>query len=117
MINNATYVNVTYSADTYSTPGNIFEVPATILLNAAKGDWVMKDEAVLNELKWLFPVRRNRVLGVFVVESWEYVNTDPKKPRVRFTLSIPQDLKQAKSLKEEAQSEISTTNFVVKYTK
>jgi hypothetical protein len=117
MINNATFVNVTYSADTYSTPGNIFEVPATILLNAAKGDWVMKDEGVLNELKWLFPVRRNRILGVFVVEGWEYVDTDPTRKRVRFKLQIPSDLKQAKSLKEEAQSEISTSNFVVKYTK
>ena len=117
MINNATFVNVTYSADTYSTPGNIFEVPATVLLTAAKGDWVMRDEEVLNGLKWLFPVRRNRILGVFVVEGWEYVETDPKKPRVRFKLSIPQDLKQAKALKEEAQSEISTTNFVVKYSK
>ena len=77
----------------------------------------MKDESVLNELKWLFPVRRNRILGVFIVEGWEYVDTDPTRKRVRFKLQIPQDLKQAKSLKEEAQSEISTSNFVVKYSK
>lgn len=117
MVNNATFVNVTYSAGTYSTPNNLFEIPVMTLKEAAKGDWVMADEEILNSLKWLFPVRRNRILGVFQIEGWEFVDTDPTKKRVRFKLQIPQNLNEAKRLKEEAQTEITTSNFVVKYSK
>jgi hypothetical protein len=99
------------------SPGNIFEVPAQILKEAAKGDWVMRDEETLNGLKWLFPVRKNRVLGVFEIQSWEFVDSDPTKTRVRFELTIPADLNAAKKLKEEAQTEVVSSNFVVKYSK
>jgi hypothetical protein len=115
----STFVNVTYSAGEVLTKGNIYDIPANALMEASKGDWVMSDPEVLDSLKWLFPVKKNRVLGIFEVVDWHKIESLPQDStrefRVRFTLRIPTDLRQAKSLKEAAQNQVGKTNFVVKY--
>jgi len=103
---NSAFVNVTLSAARINGKYAVMD-----LLKAASGDWVMAEESA-SKIKYLYPVRKNEILGVFEVTSFQMVNKGDQ-PRVRFTLKpIYQG---STKLLENAINHITSTNYVVKY--
>ena len=81
------------------------------LSNAAKGDWVMTEESA-KKLKYIYPVRKNQILGVFEVVNYTMIITKDQT-RVRFTLKAI--FEGRTPLLESAETNLTSTNFVVKY--
>ena len=81
------------------------------LSTAAKGDWVMSEDAA-KKIKYIYPVRKNQILGVFEVLDYTMLVT-PDQTRVRFTLKAI--FEGRTPLLESAVSNLTATNFVVKY--
>lgn len=104
---NSAFVNVTISAARL-----INGKPSIMdLLLAAKGDWVMTEESA-KQIKYLYPVRKNKILGVFEVVDYTMV-TKGDQNRVRFNLKAIYE--GSTLLLENAVSELTLTNFVVKF--
>ena len=102
------FVNVTLSAERLinGKPKSLND-----LATAAKGDWVMSEDAA-KKIKYIYPVRKNQILGVFEVLDYTMLVT-PEQTRVRFTLKPI--FEGRTPLLESAVSNLTATNFVVKY--
>jgi hypothetical protein len=99
---NSALVNVTLSITKVNGKYPLYD-----LKRVAVGDWVMSEESA-SDIKYLFPVKGNEVLGVFEVESYTMIGN-----RVRFKLkNIYQG---STKLMNEAHEEALRTNYVVKY--
>lgn len=106
---NATFVNVTLSAKPVNGKYPLFD-----LMKASRGWWIMKKD-VAEKIKYVFPVRRNKILGVFEVKSFEHDPGDTGNIRVNFELKmIPE---QMRPLMEAANEELNSTHYVTKHFK
>jgi hypothetical protein len=100
------FVNVTLSAKTISG-----KYPLMDLMKATTGDWVMTEEAA-KKIEYLYPVRKHKILGVFEVQDYKMITKDGQT-RARFTLKPIYE--GSTKLIQNALSEITSTNYVVKY--
>lgn len=99
-------VNVTLSAKNINGKYSIVN-----LLKVSTGDWVMSEESA-KKIKYLYPVRKNKILGVFEVIDYKMVNISGKL-RVRFDLKVIYE--GSYKLISIAENEINKTNYTVKY--
>ena len=100
------FVNVTLSAK------KIFGKYAIMdLLKASTGDRVMSEDSA-KQIKYIYPVRRHEILGVFEVSDYKVVYHD-EQARIRFTLKPIYE--GSTRLLESASSQLTPTNYVVKY--
>jgi len=107
---NSTFVNVTLSAKPIDGKYPLFD-----LMQASKGWWVMSEE-VASKIKWVFPVRRNKILGVFEVESFECAPDEiTGNTRVNFKLKMV--FEKSRSLVDSAINEMNATHYVTKHFK
>jgi hypothetical protein len=103
---NSAFVNVTLSAKLING-----KFPIMDLLKASTGDWVMTKESA-EKIEYLYPVRKNQILGVFKVQDYKMVTIDGQT-RARFTLKPIYE--GSTRLTESALSVLTSTNYVVKY--
>ena len=103
---NSAFVNVTLSAKPI---GGKF--PIMDLLKASIGDWVMLEESA-KKIEYIYPVRRNQVLGVFKVVDFQMIIQDGQS-RARFSLKPIYE--GSTKLLDKALNEVASTNYVVKY--
>lgn len=103
---NSSFVNVTLSAKTISG-----KYPLMDLMKATTGDWVMTEESA-KKIEYLYPVRKHKILGVFKVQDYTMVTIDGQT-RARFTLKPIYE--GSTKLVQNALSELTSTNYVVKY--
>ena len=80
------------------------------LRESARGDWWI-NPGIAGKIKYVFPVKKNEILGVFEVVDFEEVEIDGKT-RVRFNLKMI--FEGSYQMKEKALSEVNRTNYVVK---
>ena len=107
---NSTFVNVTLSAKPIDGKYPLFD-----LKQASQGWWLMTEE-VASKIKYVFPVRRNKVLGVFEVESYESApDITTGNNRVNFKLKMI--FEGASALVNEAIVEMTSTHYVTKHFK
>ena len=107
---NSTFVNVTLSAKPIGEKYPLFD-----LKQASQGWWVMSEE-VASKIKWVFPVRRNKILGVFEVESYECEpDTITGNTRVNFKLKMI--FEGSRTLVDSALNELNSTHYVTKHFK
>jgi hypothetical protein len=107
---NSTFVNVTLSAKPIDGKYPLFD-----LKQASQGWWLMTEE-VAKQIKYVFPVRRNKVLGVFEVESFESApDITTGNNRVNFKLKMI--FEGATALVNTAINEMSSTHYVTKHFK
>jgi hypothetical protein len=100
------FVNVTLSAPKIDGKYAIID-----LMRAATGDWVISEEAA-KKIKYVYPVRKHQVLGVFEVDGYQMV-TEDEQTRARFNLKPIYN--GSTPLLEKAKGVITPTNYVVKY--
>ena len=103
---NSAFVNVTLSAK--SIDG---KYPLADLMKSSVGNWVMSEESA-KKIEYLYPVRKNQVLGVFKVVDYTMVDISGQT-RVRFTLKPIYE--GSSKLLGNATDLITSSNFVVKY--
>jgi hypothetical protein len=107
---NSTFVNVTLSAKPIDGKYPLYD-----LKQASKGWWVMTEETA-SKIKWVFPVRRNKVLGVFEVEGYECA-PDITTGNNRVNFRLKNIYEGSTAMINEAIEEINSTHFVTKYFK
>ena len=105
-IYNSAFVNVTLSAKTISG-----KYPLMDLMKASTGDWVMTEESA-KKIKYLYPVRKNQVLGVFEVLDFQMIT---KEGQVRSRFTLKPIYQGSTKLLDKSLNELTSTNFVVKY--
>jgi hypothetical protein len=103
---NAAFLNVTLSMK----PDINGRYALSNLLNCSKGDWWI-NPGIANKIKYVFPVKKNEILGVFEVKGFEEVEIGGKT-RVRFDLKMV--FEGSHQMKLNAESEVNKTNYVVK---
>lgn len=107
---NSTFVNVTLSAN--PTDG---KYPLYDLKQVSRGWWVMTEE-IASKIKYVFPVKRNKILGVFEVESYESApDIITGNNRVNFKLKMI--FEGSSTLVESAINEMNSTHYVTKHFK
>lgn len=100
------FVNVTLSAKTIGG-----KYPLMDLMKATTGDWVMTEDSA-KKIEYMYPVRKHKILGVFKVQDYKMITIDGQT-RARFTLKPIYE--GSSKLIQNALSEITSTNYVVKY--
>lgn len=105
-IYNSTFVNVTISAK-----GADGRYANADLRNSAKGNWVMTESAA-SDIKYIFPVKQNKILGVFESVGYSVVDQDGKD-RIQFNLKPI--FEGSHTLISRAQDELNKTNYVTKH--
>lgn len=107
---NSTFVNVTLSIKTADGKYPLYD-----LMKSSEGWWVMTED-VASKIKYVFPVKSNKVLGVFEVKSYESAPDEiTGNSRINFKLKML--FEESTSLLESANKEISKTHFVTKHFK
>ncbi len=107
---NATFVNVTISAKTIDG-----KYPLADLKRASEGDWIMTEE-IAERIKWVFPVRRNKILGVFAVEGFSVI-PDPTNKNNRIKFDLKMIFEGSYALTESALNVLNSTHYVTKHFK
>ena len=77
---NSAFVNVTISAKKIGSKYPLYE-----LLKSARGNWIMSNETA-DKIKYIYPVRKNEILGVFEVTGYEAITNQDSEHRVRFDI-------------------------------
>lgn len=103
---NAAFLNVTLSIK----PDINGRYALANLMNHTKGDWWI-NPGIAEKIKYVFPVKKNEILGVFEVVNFEEVEIDGKT-RVRFKLKMV--FEGSHQMKSSANSDVNKTNYVVK---
>jgi hypothetical protein len=103
---NAAFLNVTLSIK----PDINGRYALSNLMNHTKGDWWI-NPGIAENIKYVFPVKKHEILGVFEVVGFEEVEIDGKT-RVRFKLKMV--FEGSHQMKASATSVINKTNYVVK---
>jgi len=103
---NSAFLNVTLSMK----PDINGRYALSNLLNCSKGDWWI-NPGIAKKIKYVFPVKKNEILGVFEVKGFEEVEIDGKT-RVRFDLKMV--FEGSHQMKVKASEEVNRTNYVVK---
>ena len=103
---NAAFLNVTLSMK----PDINGRYALGDLMNHTKGDWWI-NPGIASKIKYVFPVKKNEILGVFEVVNFEEVEIDGKT-RVRFKLKMV--FEGSHQMKASANSDVNKTNYVVK---
>lgn len=107
---NSTFVNVTISAKIVDGKYPLYD-----LKRASEGDWIMSDE-VAKKIKWIFPVRRNRILGVFEVDGFQS-SPDQKTGNNRVRFDLKMIFEGSARLTESATEALNSTHYVTKHFK
>jgi|688.fasta_scaffold1541519_1 hypothetical protein len=103
---NSAFLNVTLSAKTIDGKYAMWD-----LQQASKGNWVISEEAA-PKVKYVYPVRKNKILGVFEVTGYEVLEIDGQN-RVRFELKAIYE--NSTRMISTAESHLNKTNYVVKF--
>ena len=108
---NSVFVNVTISAKRISG-----KYPLSDLKKASEGWWLMNPKTAEN-IKYVFPVKSNQILGVFEVVGMESA-PDLKTRAIRVKFDLKMIFEGSTQLLDAAVDElVSTTHFVTKYFK
>jgi hypothetical protein len=107
---NSTFVNVTLSAKPIDGKYPLFD-----LMLASQGWWVMSEE-VAAKIKYVFPVRRNKILGVFEVEGYDCA-PDLTTGNTRVNFKLKMIFEKSRSLVDSALNEMNATHYVTKHFK
>jgi hypothetical protein len=105
---NSTFVNVTISAEKMVNG----KFSLADLMYASKGWWVMNED-IAEQIEYVFPVRKNEVLGVFKVVGYEK-GVDEKNGRSRINFDLKMIFEGSTQLLESAKTELTSTHYVVK---
>jgi hypothetical protein len=103
---NAAFLNVTLSIQ----PDINGRYALSDLMGCTKGDWWI-NPGIASKIKYVFPVKRNEILGVFEVVGFEEIEIE-NKTRVRFKLKMIYE--GSHQMKINAAPEVNKTNYVVK---
>tara|TARA_R110000868_G_scaffold45375_5_gene150567 strand:- start:4 stop:375 length:372 start_codon:yes stop_codon:yes gene_type:complete len=103
---NSAFLNVTLS----SNPGADGRYSIMDLKNSARGDWWIKPEYA-KEIKYVFPVKKNKILGVLEVLGFDEVDINGKT-RIRFNLKPIYE--GSHTMISQANYDVNKTNYVVK---
>ena len=107
--NNASFVNVTISVPTANG-----KYPLSDLLKVSRGWWVMKPEVAEN-MKYIFPVKANKVLGVFEVKGYQTAPDIKNPDMIRVNFDLKMIFEGSHRLVESATTEMNTSHFVTKH--
>lgn len=102
---NSIFVNVTLSAKTIDGKYPLGELRA-----ASVGNWLISEDTA-KRIKYLYPVRRNKILGVFEVTGYHVVKIEDQE-RIQFDLKFI--FEGSTRLVESAQEYMNRTNYVTK---
>lgn len=106
---NSSFVNVTISVPTVNG-----KYPLSDLMKVSKGWWIMKPEIAEN-IKYIFPVKGNKVLGVFEVKGFEHAPDSKNSDMIRVNFDLKMIFQGSHQLVESAKEHISTSHFVTKH--
>lgn len=103
---NSAFLNVTLS----SNPGPDGRYSIMDLKQTSKGDWWIKPEYA-EKIKYVFPVKKNKILGVLEVKGFTEVDINGKT-RIRFDLKPIYE--GSHTMIGKANYDVNKTNYVVK---
>ena len=106
----STFVNVTLSAKKING-----KYPIGELIKNSTGEWLMTEDIASN-IKWIFPVRKNQILGVFEAVSYTS-REDDLTGKNRVTFKLKPVFEGSSKLIEVAFNELTKTHYVTKHFK